>query len=89
MRIQHHFETKRATALREAAQIDTLLRGLNEAAEKLDADIATEEERAGDHRSGQRCLSNSGARADRTPQEFEGDDCHVRTAARDTQANFS
>jgi flagellar protein FliJ len=47
MKIQRQFETKRATALREAAQIDTLIRGLNDAVRKLDADIAIEEERAG------------------------------------------
>jgi hypothetical protein len=47
MKIQRHFDTKRATALREAAQIETLIRSLNESAGKLDADIAIEEERTG------------------------------------------
>jgi flagellar protein FliJ len=47
MKIQHHFETRRATALKEAAQIDTLIRSLNEAVGRLEADIATEEQRAG------------------------------------------
>jgi hypothetical protein len=47
MKIQPQFETRRAIALREAAQIETLLGSLGVSAERLDADIATEEERAG------------------------------------------
>jgi hypothetical protein len=47
MRFQPQFETRRAAALREAAQIETLLRSLGENTGRLDADIAAEEERAG------------------------------------------
>jgi hypothetical protein len=47
MKIEHHFETRRATALREAKQIETMIRDLNQAAERLGADVVAEERRAG------------------------------------------
>jgi flagellar protein FliJ len=47
MKIQPQFETRRAATLREATQIETLLRRLRESAETLDFEVATEEKRVG------------------------------------------
>jgi hypothetical protein len=47
MKIEHQFETRRATALREAAQIETMIRDLNQAAARLAADAMAEEKRVG------------------------------------------
>jgi len=46
MKHQRHFEIARATVLREAAVIRTMMDDLNRTVRLLDCDIATEEERA-------------------------------------------
>ena len=46
MKHQRHFEIARATALREAAVIRTMMDDLNRTVRLLECDVATEEERA-------------------------------------------
>jgi hypothetical protein len=46
MKHQRHFEIANATALREAAVIQTMMDDLNRTVRLLECDVATEEERA-------------------------------------------
>jgi ABC-type transporter Mla subunit MlaD len=46
MKHQRHFEIARATVLREAAVIRTMMDDLNRTVRLLECDVATEEERA-------------------------------------------